>query len=74
MRTMEQYVKDWWKAHPNFGNPELRANGQFDEIPYVEFAKIERRIAAWDYPFCECRYGSIKEWEEATGLNFEEDI
>lgn len=42
--SLEEFVTMWWKMYgPAFGNNELAANGQFDEMPYVEWEQMYGR-------------------------------
>lgn len=68
--TFSHYVAEFWKSHEAMANSELGRNGQFDEVPYIEWEKIKRRIAAWGYPENEALYPTIIAYEQATGNNF----
>jgi hypothetical protein len=35
--SFDNFEKAWWKKHKKLANSELGSNGQFDELPYVEY-------------------------------------
>lgn len=38
---LEEFVDMWWKVNgPALAGSELAADGQFDELPYVEWEKM----------------------------------
>lgn len=39
--TLDEYIDWWWEKHgPSLENNELAQNGQFDELPYVEYEDV----------------------------------
>jgi len=34
---IDEFIEDWWEAHPGLADTELGSNGQFDELPYIEY-------------------------------------
>lgn len=42
---VEEFCEIWWKEHPDLAKVEMAKDGQFDELPYWEYAEHEEILS-----------------------------
>ena len=35
--TLNEFIEIWWDAHPGLEHTVMGQNGQFDELPHIEY-------------------------------------
>lgn len=38
--TFKQFKTEWWEKHKTLSDTELGSNGQFDELPFIEYKEL----------------------------------
>ena len=42
--NFQEFSKEWWKNNAVLAETEMAKNGQFDELPYVEYEELYGEI------------------------------